>query len=109
MMMTRTTINVSGAALWASAFVLAALVIVQAGRHPGQQAKAEMATTRGSYTVMTTSSGRGPDEKPYELLYIIDSRDQILLVYEMEDARQSAMFLRDGASLEYLFSVARPR
>jgi hypothetical protein len=107
--MTRTTINPAGAALWASAFVLAALIIVQAGRYPGQAAQAEMATTRGSYTLMTTDSGRGGDENPNELLYIIDSRDQILLCYEIEDARQKAMFLRDGASLDYLFRLARPR
>jgi hypothetical protein len=107
--MTRTKINASGAALWASAFVLAALVIVQAGRYPGKAAQAEMTATRGSYTILTTDAGRGGDTNPWELLYLIDSRDQILLVYEIEDARQNTMHLRDGASLEYLFRVARPR
>jgi hypothetical protein len=107
--MTRTTINASGAALWASAFVLAALVFVQAGRHPGREARAEMTANRGSYTLLTTDAGRGGDNNPWELLYVIDSRDQILLVYEIEDARQNTMHLRDGASLDYLFRVARPR
>lgn len=108
--MNTTTRNTSGiAALWASAFVIAALIIVQAARLPGQTAQAEMTSTRGSYTLMTTDSGRGGDDNPDELLYIIDSRDQILLVYEIEDARKKQMFLRDGASLDALFRLARPR
>ncbi len=107
--MTRTTIDTSSAALWASAFVIAALVILQAGRMSGQTAQAEMTATRGSYTLLTTDSGRGGDANPDELLYIIDSRDQILLVYEVEDARQKQILLRDGTSLDYLFRLARPR
>jgi hypothetical protein len=40
-------INPSAAVLWASAFVIAALVIVQAGRLPGPAARAEMSSSSG--------------------------------------------------------------
>ncbi|MHC4992043.1 MAG: hypothetical protein ACYTGC_13805, partial [Planctomycetota bacterium] len=66
-----TTHRNSTAALWASAFVLAAFVIVQAGRLPENAAHAEMANSLGSYTLLTTNSGRGGDADPDELLYVI--------------------------------------
>lgn len=100
-------INTSTAALWASAFVIMALIIVQAGKLPGNAAYAEMATSSGSYTLITTNSGRGGDADPNELLYVLDSRDQVLLVYEVEDARNNQIFLRGGGSLINLFNSAR--
>ncbi len=100
-------INSSAAVLWASAFVIAAMILVQAGRLPGQAAHAEMTATRADYTVMTTNSGRGGDEDPDELLYVIDNRDQVLLVYEIEDARRGNVILRDGWSLTNVFARAR--
>lgn len=100
-------INTSSAALWASAFVIMALIIMQAGKLPGNAAYAEMATGSGSYTLITTNSGRGGDADPDELLYVLDSRDQVLLVYEVEDARNNQIFLRDGGSLINLFNSAR--
>ena len=100
-------INTSAAALWASAFVIAAMIIVQAGRLPGQTANAEMTATRADYSVMTTSSGRGGDQDPDELLYVIDNRDQVLLVYEIEDVRRGQVILRVGWSLPFQFSSAR--
>jgi hypothetical protein len=99
--------NGPAAVLWASAFVIAALAIVQAGRLPGNAANAEMAVDRGSYTLMTCDSGHGGDNQPDELLYVIDSREQILMVYEIEDARKRQVFLRDGGSLDNLFLKAR--
>jgi len=101
-------IDSSVAALWASAFVIAALIIVQAGRLPGNQAHAEMATGNGTYTLVTADAGTGGDERPDELLYVIDSRDQVLLVYEIEDARQKRVILRGGGSLQNLLHAARP-
>jgi hypothetical protein len=99
--------NAAPAALWASAFVILALIIVQAGRLPGNPANANMVTDRGSYTVMSSSSGRGPDANPYELVYVIDSREQMLLVYEIEDARKKQIVLRDGYNLDTQFQRAR--
>ena len=63
--------NPSAAALWASAFVILALIIVQAGKLPGNQAFGDMATTSHGYTLLTTNSGRGPDESPYQLSGIL--------------------------------------
>jgi hypothetical protein len=88
--------------------LIAALVIVQAGRLPAPMAYAGMSADRGDYTLLTADSGRGRDTNPYEILYVIDSRDQVLLAYEVEDARRQQVTLRDGANLEALFRRARP-
>ncbi len=101
-------ISNSAAALWASALVIAALTIVQAGRLPSQPAHGEMTASRADYTIRTTNSGRGGDVDPDELLYVIDNRDQVLMVYEIEDARRGQIILRDGGSLDLLFRRARP-
>ncbi|HWB20812.1 MAG TPA: hypothetical protein VG711_10955 [Phycisphaerales bacterium] len=104
---THTSFNHAAAVLWASAFIITALIILQAGRMAENPAYAEMAIDRGSYSLMTADSGRGSQLDPDELLYIIDSRDQVLLVYEVEDARQKIFTLRDGGSLENMFNRAR--
>jgi hypothetical protein len=101
--------NSSSAALWASAFVILALIIVQAGRLPGNLANAAVQADRGSYTLMTADSGKGGDEEPDEILCVIDSREQILLVYDIENARQGGIQLRDGYALSDLFVQARGR
>jgi len=63
--------------LWASAFLIAALIILQAGRLPaGPRAHAEMATTGMEYAMMTTQGGNE------EILYILDKRSGHLLFYE---------------------------
>lgn len=95
------------AVLWASAFLLAALVITQAGRLPANPAYAETAVEAGGYTLLTTDSGRGEDSAPNELLYILDSREEVVLIYEIEDARQKQILLRDGGSLRNLFIAGR--
>ena len=106
-MRTKTNISTKAAVLWASAFVVAAMVITQAGHLPVNPAYADMSQSGGSYTLVTDNSGRGPDADPYELLYVIDSRDQVLLVYEIEDVQQKQITFRGGASLETWFTNAR--
>ena len=103
----RATINPAAAALWASAFVLAALVIVQAGRLPANPAYAAMAAVSDGFTLLAANSGRGEDAAPYELLFVIDSRGEVLLVYEIPDARQKRVELRGGAYLPTWFQNAR--
>jgi hypothetical protein len=100
-------INSSAAVLWASAFVILALIIVQAGRLPGNPAHASTVSERGSYSLLTADSGKGGDTEPDEILCVMDSRDQVLLVYEIENARQGGLTLRDRYSLEELFLRAR--
>ncbi len=68
--------NTSTAALWASAFVIMALIIMQAGKLPGNAAYAEMSSSNEAYTLLTTDAGKGDDAAPYELLYVLDNRDQ---------------------------------
>ncbi len=106
--MSKTTrIDTASAVLWASAFLLAALVIIQAGKLPGNQANAGVADSRGDFSVLTARSGRGPKDDPKELLYVIDSREQMLLVYEVEDARLKKLDLVAGGPLPALFMTAR--
>ena len=107
MTITNQKINGSAAVLWASAFIIAALVIIQAGELPGQSAYAEMASSRGDYSVITTNSGRGGDADPDELVYVIDNRDQVLLVYEVEDAKRGGITFRHGWNLHTVFNQAR--
>lgn len=102
----RPSIDTPAAILWASAFLLAALVIVQAGRLPGNEAHAEMGVQFDGFTLLTTDSGRGEDAAPDELLYVLDSRAEMLYVYEVDDARNGTILLRDGGSLRNLFSNA---
>ncbi len=96
-------------ALWASAFVIAALAIVQAGRLPANSAYAETAAESGDYTLLTVRSGKGPEDRPNETLWIIDNREQVLMVYELEDAQRGTLTVRGGGSLHNLFLQARPR
>ncbi len=102
----RTTINHSAAVLWASAFVIIAMIILQAGRMTGNTAYAEMATSSDVYSLLTTNSGTGGETDPNELLYVINKREGIMMVYEIEDARKRQVLLRDGGSLDALFKAA---
>lgn len=99
----------SAAALWASAFVIAALAIVQAGRLPGNSAYAETASELGDYTLLTARTGKGPEDRPNESLWVIDNREQVLIVYELENAQRGTLTVRGGGSLHNLFMQARPR
>ena len=99
----------SATALWASAFVIAALAIVQAGRLPGNSAYAETASDLGDYSLLTARTGRGPEDRPNESLWVIDNRQQVLIVYELEDAQRGTFTVRGGGSLHNLFLQARPR
>lgn len=105
----RQRVSMRAASLWASAFLIGALVIVQAGRLPGPAAWADpMSTSSGDFTLLTADSGRGGDLEPYQVLFVIDNREQVLLVYEVENAQQRRLIMRDGGSLDNLFRRARP-
>lgn len=91
--------------LGASAFVLAALTIIQAGR-PAAFAESANAGQFG-YSVATVRSGLGPDVRPYELVYVADSRGEMLFIYYIENATGQRMQLRQALSLPALFRQAR--
>ena len=98
------------ALLWASAFVLAALVIVQAGRLPLNAAFAGAANQGNQgVSVVTCETGLGPDNKPYEALWVLDSRGEMLFIYYIENgnAGDKALLLRQAIPVPELFRAAR--
>lgn len=96
------------ALLLVSAFILAAMVILQAGRIPVRTAQAGDAVTGSEgYTVLTVSSGFGKDSRPYEFCYVIDNHDEMLYVYEIPQASDKRVVLRYGSRLPNLFAQAR--
>ena len=105
--MPQTTFNPSATALWASAFVIAALVILQAGRLPENAAYAEMAskfldhfvrnhgawcrrgeTGRGQIPGLTT----GIFEKPAERRGVATCREDLLRVAKLELRQRGSAF-----------------
>lgn len=97
------------AILWACAFVLAALVILQAGRLPGNPAYADGVSNGANYTVLTVPSGRGGgDEGPDDIIIVFDNRNGAILAYA-PDARNANLTLLDGQSLDSLFRAALQR
>jgi hypothetical protein len=109
--MTNHRINRSSPVLWASAFIILAMAITQAGRLAPNPAYAGDAVTTGSgLSLLTASSGTGPKEAPYDLLYVIDSQDELLYIYWVENANSpstSKLSLVNGSYLPSLFQAAR--
>jgi hypothetical protein len=98
------------AILWACAMLLGAVIILQAGRLPEHPAWAEMSTSGGSgFTIVTADAGKGGDARPDELLYVLDSRGEMLFVYEIEDVKDRRLNLVGGGPLPALFRTARGR
>jgi hypothetical protein len=90
-----------GGWLWVSAGVLAGLIVVQGSGVMDSPAQAEMTSTSGAYTVMTTDGGNE------ELLFVVDSAQEALLVYKAD--RNQGTQLLDREDLAGLFSRARAR
>ncbi len=67
------------AALWASAFVILALILVKADDAGPAASADEMVVSRGDYTLLTTA-GRGSDE----IVVVIDNRSEALMVYSID-------------------------
>lgn len=62
-------------------------------------AHADMVTQRGEYVALTTKANNA------ELLAVIDTRDEVLLIYQVEAQSKFQLFARE--SLPDLFSAAR--
>ncbi len=87
--------------LWASAFIVAALVFVMAGRHT-QNAYADNASTANGFTLLTTPSGQGSD-----LLYVVDQETSMLIVYNLKNPQlNSEMELIAAWYLPSMFNTA---
>ena len=110
--MSRSDIRSSSASvvLWASAFLIAALVIIKAGELPQNAAFAGNASSDSDFSIVTASKGTGPDLRPHELLYVADNRTEMLFIYDIEDNTAGRrVVLRGGGPLPSLFTVARGR
>lgn len=110
----RTPADAARLALWASAFVLAGLVLVQvrlAGVAHGaaapplfggaQSAQAGMVAQAGGYTALTSESGNE------DILVMLDSRAEELFIYHVEN--QSSIQLLERQNVPGLFAEARAR
>ena len=99
---------IAASILLASAFLIASLTIIQAGKLPANRAFAGDAVTGlGGYTLLTASSGFGKDTRPYEFCYVIDNHDEMLFIYEIPQANDKRVVLKSGTSLPGLFASAR--
>lgn len=84
--------------LWASAFVLAGLILLQAGR-PGE-ARADLVASVGGVTALTVAGASSED-----LLMVIDGRSEELFVYRVENQNNLELYRR--YNLPRMFSDAR--
>lgn len=87
------------AALWASAFVIAALILLQAGRGVGPEARAEMVSSSGAFTILTANGGTD------DVCVILDERNEELLVYRA--VAQDRIQFESRVSLREIFVNAR--
>ncbi|MCA9305154.1 MAG: hypothetical protein R3B46_08600 [Phycisphaerales bacterium] len=85
---TGSRLDTGAAALWASAFVIAAMIVSQASRlGAGNPAYAGNVSEVGDLTVMTASAGDNED-----VLAVLDRRDEILYIYGVEQGRDLTLF-----------------
>ena len=91
-----TTTIAPSAALWASAFVIFALILVTAGRGGGNAAWAEMVSSAGDYTVMTTESGND------EIVLVLDERSEELLVYKILNQKEIELYQKLDLSQTFI-------
>ncbi|MBL0922116.1 MAG: hypothetical protein IBJ10_08315 [Phycisphaerales bacterium] len=96
----RGRIDPGAAALWASAFLILALVILQAGRlGAGAQARADV-TEIGDTVLLTSALDASED-----ILAILDSRADTLMFYAV--VNRNSIELRENVNLTELFMSAR--
>jgi len=80
--------------LIASAFVLAALLLVQVQQRQisiNQQAEAAMVINKDTFTIMTATT-RGEEEA----LFVLDNQSQRLMVFKLDEGKKSVRILKDG-------------
>lgn len=99
-------IDSGAAALWASAMVIAAMILVQAGRHgAGSQAHAETVSQVGDLTALTARSGGDND-----VLAVLDGRAERLMLYTIEGGGRSVeLHLSEDLSQAFMRASGRSR
>lgn len=82
-------LDISAAALWASAFVILALVIMQAGRSNsgGAPAYAGNVSLVGDLAILTAEAGDQED-----ILAILDRRSERMFIYGVNSRREVELF-----------------
>ncbi len=88
-----------GGWLWVSAGVLAAMIVVQGSGLFDSIANAEMSTTYQSYSMMTTDGGTD------EILAVLDSRQEAMLIYAVDSTNTLRLLKRE--QLDTMFARAR--
>lgn len=88
-------------ALWVTAGALGALAASQAVQLLESDARAELVSSAGAYTLMTAEGTTD------EILLVIDERQELLLVYRVEN--QNAVELYQRYELARIFTDARGR
>ena len=97
-----TTTRVSpNASLWASAVVLAGLVIFTAGRLGESPARADLVSAAGNVTALTVQS------QVDDVLLVVDNRSEQLFAYKV--LNQNSLELFKTYRLPQLFGDARAR
>jgi hypothetical protein len=86
-----TRIQMACSCLLASAFVLGALVLVQGSRYVESQAHAAMVVNKDPLTLL--SARATPDQ---EVVYVLDSKQERLLVYQVDPNRKTIELLPNG-------------
>jgi len=107
----RTLVHGSATPLWASAFVLAGLLVVSAGRiTPQADAGNPAAVAAGGMQVLTLTNGDGSSTQFNESVYVLDNHSETLFVYTIENATDKrGLVLRTAEPLPMVFRNARPR
>lgn len=97
--------------LWASAFVLAGLLVMSAGRiTPPAGAGNPAAVAAGGMQVLTLNNGDGSSTQYNESVYVLDNHSETLFVYTVENATDKrGLILRTAEPLQQIFRNARPR
>lgn len=97
--------------LWASAFVLAGLLVVSAGRlTPPAGAGDPASLAAGGMQILTLTNGDGSSTQFNESVYVLDNHSETLFVYTIENATDKrGLILRTAEPLQQVFRNARPR
>lgn len=97
--------------LWASAFVLAGLLVISAGRiTPPAGAGDPASVAAGGMQVLTLTNGDGSSTQYNESVYVLDNHSETLFVYTVENATDKrGLILRTAEPLQQIFRNARPR
>lgn len=96
----RHAIDAAPAALWASAFLLAALVVMQAGRVGNSAAFAGNVAEVGGLRLLTADAGNGE-----EFIAVLNPGEEVISIYGIENGRNLELY--QAASIADLFEQAR--